>query len=254
MALTALVLSGGGMFGAYQAGVWAELEDWFQPDIVIGASVGSLNGWAVAGGITGPELIETWLHPERAAAPVMRFPRSWRDGVFDPTLLESWIQTLYRSFRPQRRIAIALTEMWNLQPVLIQDGGIQWQHLAASCAVPGFLPQYRIDGHNYADGGLLQALPLWAAARVGATHLVGVNLLPAGGSSILTMGYRALQRVANSKHAREAVEARSVILTPDPPLGPPTAMIRWERERVEKWIERGRIDTRAKKHFVCDMF
>ena len=46
----ALVLSAGGMFGAYQAGAWEVLSQSFQPDIVIGASIGSLNGWAIAAG------------------------------------------------------------------------------------------------------------------------------------------------------------------------------------------------------------
>jgi predicted acylesterase/phospholipase RssA len=40
----ALVLSGGGMFGAWQAGAWSVLARHFQPDLVVGASAGSLNG------------------------------------------------------------------------------------------------------------------------------------------------------------------------------------------------------------------
>ncbi len=40
-AKTALVLSAGGMFGAYQAGAWGEISARFQPDLVVGASAGS---------------------------------------------------------------------------------------------------------------------------------------------------------------------------------------------------------------------
>src|SRR2546427_8151414 len=43
MTKTALVLSGGGMFGAYQAGVWKALSHELSPDIVVGASVGALD-------------------------------------------------------------------------------------------------------------------------------------------------------------------------------------------------------------------
>src|SRR6185436_480327 len=50
---TALVLSGGGMFGAYQAGVWAALHHSIQLDMVVGASIGCLNGWLIAGGCSG---------------------------------------------------------------------------------------------------------------------------------------------------------------------------------------------------------
>ena len=42
---TALVLSGGGSRGAYEAGVWQALNELgVEIDIVTGASVGSLNG------------------------------------------------------------------------------------------------------------------------------------------------------------------------------------------------------------------
>ena len=59
--VTALVLSGGGMFGAYQAGVWAALHDTIQLDMVVGASIGSLNGWLIAGGCSGETLEQNWL-------------------------------------------------------------------------------------------------------------------------------------------------------------------------------------------------
>ena len=62
------MLSAGGMFGAYQAGVWKALSPVFRPDVVIGCSVGSINGWAIAGGISGDELIRTWLDPRCADA------------------------------------------------------------------------------------------------------------------------------------------------------------------------------------------
>src|SRR5262249_36148628 len=57
----ALVLSAGGMFGAYQAGAWSVLVDVFQPDLIVGASIGSINGWLIAGGCPPQELIDSWL-------------------------------------------------------------------------------------------------------------------------------------------------------------------------------------------------
>ena len=44
------------MFAAYQAGVWKAVSSAFRPDIVIGASAGALNGWAIAGGCEPDEL------------------------------------------------------------------------------------------------------------------------------------------------------------------------------------------------------
>src|SRR5262245_16227928 len=108
---SALVLSGGGMFGAYQAGAWSALSEFFKPDIVVGASVGSLNGWVIAGGIDPKELSTVWLDPIRETRPALRFPRSLRDGFLNPKLLEGWIQSLYRDFQPRCRFGVALTEM-----------------------------------------------------------------------------------------------------------------------------------------------
>lgn len=53
---TALVLSAGAMFGAYHAGVWKGLAGRFQPDLIVGASVGALNGWVMASGCAPQEL------------------------------------------------------------------------------------------------------------------------------------------------------------------------------------------------------
>ena len=64
--MTALVLSAGGMYGAYQAGAWKALADVFHPDLVVGASIGALTGWAIAGGCHPDELVDRWLHLEAA--------------------------------------------------------------------------------------------------------------------------------------------------------------------------------------------
>ena len=56
--MLALVLSGGGLFGAWQAGAWSVLVDHIRPDLIVGASVGSLNGYVIASGGTPEELAE----------------------------------------------------------------------------------------------------------------------------------------------------------------------------------------------------
>ena len=65
--MTALVLSAGGMYGAYQAGAWRALADVFRPDLVVGASIGALTGWAIAGGCDPDELVDRWMHLDAAA-------------------------------------------------------------------------------------------------------------------------------------------------------------------------------------------
>ncbi len=57
----ALVLSGGGGRGAYQVGVYQYLvsRGWI-PDIVVGTSIGSVNGAAIAGGLAPDRLRSLW--------------------------------------------------------------------------------------------------------------------------------------------------------------------------------------------------
>src|SRR5581483_7327689 len=134
---TALVLSGGGMFGAWQAGAWRALAPHLHPDLVVGASVGSLNGRAIAGGATPEQLIEWWLTPEI--------------GLF--AKLPETIQTMIERYPLQTRYAAVLTDSLRIKPAIFQDGEVTWQHLAASCAIPFVLPQYKIKGRWYSDGG-----------------------------------------------------------------------------------------------------
>ena len=48
----------------------------------------------------------------------------------------------------------------------------------ASCAIPSGYPPVRINGKLYVDGGVLDVLPVWAAAEMGATRVIAVNVLP----------------------------------------------------------------------------
>ena len=84
---SALVLSAGGMFGAYQAGVWKSLARVFQPDLVVGTSAGSLNGWAIAGGCSVEELTAIWLDPALEKLMRVRWRASMWQGLWDPAPL-----------------------------------------------------------------------------------------------------------------------------------------------------------------------
>jgi predicted acylesterase/phospholipase RssA len=78
----ALVLSAGGMFGAYQAGAWNVLSKRFQPDLVAGTSVGAINGWAIAGGCSAADLLAMWREPATGHLMRLRVPFApWKGRV-----------------------------------------------------------------------------------------------------------------------------------------------------------------------------
>ena len=241
-AKTALVLSAGGMFGAYQAGAWRELSGGFRPDMVIGTSVGALNAWAIAGGCPPDELIRQWSSPDSGAFLQLRLPLfPWR-GFFDDESLSRHIQGLYSAFRPRIPCGVVMTDMLRLRQRLVQSADIRWEHLAATCAIPVGLPPVRVDGRLYVDGGLLNTLSLWAAREMGAGRAIVVNALPCMPSRALRAGVRALRSISPKVPDPGILDV--VTIAPSAPLGSLRESVRWDRDAVLRWIERGAEDTR----------
>jgi NTE family protein len=223
----ALVLSGGGMFGAWQAGAWRALCSALRPDLIVGASVGALNGYAIAGGMNPEELAGFWLRPELA----------------DLRHLPDTIRGLMNGHRPMLDYAIVLTDLLRLKPKIFQGGEITWRHLAASCAIPGVLPLHRIDGRTYADGGLLNPLPVWAAVQLGATQIVALHALPEIPSAWLKPLAAGFRRIAGH-HPPLPAGADLRIIRPSEPLGSVRDALHWRRENIERWLERGYRDAK----------
>ena len=180
--LPTFVLGGGGILGATQVGmIRALLESGRRPAMVLGTSVGALNGAALAAdpSLAGVEaLADIWKSLSEA-------------GVFSGSLL-SQASTLARhrthlhSAEPLRRL------MASHLPKLIEDLQVPFQCVAASveqaaahwfssgsladavlasCAVPGLLPPVEIDGEHFLDGGLVHSIPVGRALALGATEI-----------------------------------------------------------------------------------
>ncbi len=161
---TALVLSAGGLFAAWEAGVWKALAPRFRPDIVVGASAGAWNAWAIAGGASGEDLCRIWRDPQ--IGKIMQFGPH-RAGLLRPGALYASARQMFESFQPRCPFACTLVELPSLRLRLFRGPEITWRHLAATCAIPFGFPPVEIDGRRYVDGGLRGALPLWAAGGDG---------------------------------------------------------------------------------------
>lgn len=241
---TALALSAGAMFGAYQAGAWKALWPHFHPDAVLGASVGSLNGWAIAGGIAPELLIERWMSAEAAGQFRWQFPRHGLDGFLRVPFLETWIQEMFAHFTPQVDYAVVMTRTWPFRPEMVRGPQVTWQHLAASCAMPVLFPHYRFNGAVYTDGGLMQAMPLWPLPQLGCHRAVVVNCLPTlpfPGGRFTSHWMRKISR--HDFSPGPAVEL--VRIQPAEPLGNADDFLRWKRPNVERWIQQGYEDALA---------
>jgi len=233
------------MFGAYQAGVWKALEPVFRPDVVVGCSVGSINGWAIASGIPGDELIRTWLDPRCATLMNRRVPwRPWR-AIFEPGPLRQMVQELTSTYTPQVPFALAVTRLPQLRLEIVETPNLTWRHVMASCAVPVGYPPVRIDGHLYCDGGFLSVMPVWAAQRFGVDHAIAVNVLPSLPLNALRATVRMVRLLAPPEPQVTGVEVLPLI--PER-LGTLHDAIAWDEGNVRRWIDRGQGDAEALIH------
>jgi predicted acylesterase/phospholipase RssA len=212
------------MFGAWQAGVWREMASRLAcpPDLIVGASVGSLNGYAIAGGASPDELCGFWRTPE-----IGRF----RD-------LPATIRVLMDRHPLRIEYALTLTDLAKMKPRIIRGADVTWKHLAASCAIPGLLPQQRIGGRWYSDGGLLNPLPVWAAVELGATQILAIHALPEIPSSVLKPFVKGFRRVFGH-HPPLPSGVELVTIEPAAPLGSVHDALNWKRENIDRWITLG---------------
>ena len=241
--MRALVLSAGGMFGAWQAGAWTALSGRFRPDAIAGASAGALNGWMIAGGATPAEIAGHWLDASMAGIMQARVPWvPWR-GVFNPRRLERLVRDLFDAYRPRVPFAAVLVEVPRLLPVLVRGEEMTWRHLLATCAIPMGFPAVAIDGRRYVDGGLLGALPLWAAARLGATAALALDALPRMPSRLVRGVVGGARRVAGPAPGPPPAEV--AYLAPSRRLGGVRDAVTWDEARVRNWLALGARDGAA---------
>ena len=219
--MRAVVFSGGGLFGAYHIGAWKVLSRHFQPDLVVGASIGSLIGYLVASGYPVETLEQDWRSGARYVPPRAQVPKAVLGGWLDPAFLHSMMREMTMELTPKVRYAVVALTVPALRPVVFQSPGITWQHLAASCAVPFIYDAQQIDGQLYADGGLLNACPVNIARDLGATEIIGINCMHGGSHRVNDRTYV----IGTSKY-----------------LGGPRAALVWNRANIERWIATGERD------------
>lgn len=222
-----LLLSGGGFFGAFQAGAYEELGEF---DCVTGASAGALNAWAIASGMPPEELQTLWLRAAGTARAGLHWPRYWGDGWLDASRVEAMVRALVRDWRPRVELGIVISQGWRLEQKLVRGTAVDAEVLLASCAVPGLLPAKRIGGRLSFDGGVRDACPLWAPRAMGATEVVAVNVwthLPAWWPQ------------------RKRERAGTFWIEPPAALGPVRASALASPAQVAAWIDLGRQAARA---------
>ena len=179
----AFVLGGGGQLGAHEAGMLrALLERGIGPDLVVGTSVGAINGAAIASDPTvamALRLAETWADIERsdvfAGSLFGRLATLARTGThlhgndaLRATLTEALpialIEDLPVRFECVAASIEAAAEHWFASGPLVDA-------VLASAAVPGLLPPVEVGGEHFMDGGIVNSIPVDRAVALGATRI-----------------------------------------------------------------------------------
>ncbi|MHB8571995.1 MAG: patatin-like phospholipase family protein [Candidatus Dormibacteria bacterium] len=191
---TVFVLGGGGGRGAAQVGVLrALLDHGIRPDLVVGSSVGALNGAMLAARPDGEGmrlLEEIWHSPETAAnfkprvleMALMRLRR--RAYLHQHRHLEALAAHAFRlaqvaSFEEMRiPLRVIATDIATGQKRVFASGPLM-QPLLASCAIPGYYPPVEIEGRLYTDGGVAENLPLSTAVESNPlpSRIVAIDLM-----------------------------------------------------------------------------
>lgn len=183
----ALVLSGGGGRGAYHVGVYKYLEEQgLLPDIVVGTSIGAVNGAMITAGLSASDLEREWQQLTTDQIHRVRFnPLEYFEK---PSMLDTspWEATLERqiSFHKVRTspitFRITATDVKRGKLTIFRNEEITVKHILASCSIPVIYPWTEIDGTSYWDGAVVANTPLAPAIDEGAEEIFVVLLSPPG--------------------------------------------------------------------------
>jgi NTE family protein len=178
---TAFVLGGGGVLGAAEVGMLkALLQAGIAPDLIVGTSIGALNGALLAAepDLSGVDRLEAiWVHAV-GDGPLNQTFRS------RATAIATTRARAASSPEPLRRLLVENLRVERIEQLPIEFACVaasieraaeHWftegpivPAVLASAALPGMFPPVEIDGEHYLDGGLVNSIPLDRARKMGA--------------------------------------------------------------------------------------
>ncbi len=179
----AFALGGGAAYGAVHVGMLRALaEAGVSPDLVVGTSVGSLNGAMLA---EQPDaaldrLAQIW--PAVTSSTI--FPGGWltrlrtlqaSKAYLSPNIGISAVLDQFLTARTFTELSLPFgavaADFATASPVTLAEGDLH-RSILASAAIPGVLPPVEIGGRSLVDGGILANVPVRQAVEMGAASVV----------------------------------------------------------------------------------
>src|SRR3954454_2394414 len=192
----AFVLSGGASLGAVQVGMLRALVDeGIRPDLLVGTSVGAVNGAFLAGRDftrdSVDELAELWLGLRRGqvfpldpVSGLLGFLGARKNLVPDRALrrLINRHTDCDRLEQLATPLHVIACDVLTGTEVRLSEGPLI-DAVLASAAIPGVLPPVDWNGRPLIDGGVINNTPITHALELGATE---IYVLPTAGPCSLT--------------------------------------------------------------------
>jgi len=214
---TAFVFAGGGSLGAVQVGMMQSLaKHGIHADMVVGSSVGALNGAYYAGDPTLKgvmRLAKIWRGLRRRDV----FPISWHtlfDFLWrrDFHIAHDGIKKLIDDHLPFRNLEdaklplyIVTTDIIGGDSIVLSEGSAA-DAIVASTAIPGAFAPIHYKNFYLADGAISSNTPIRIAVKKGARRLI---ILPTGHAC--ATGAPPVGAVANALHALTLLIARQLV-------------------------------------------
>lgn len=202
----ALVLTGGSIRGAFQAGVISKLFEYgFEPDFISGVSVGALNGgflwkeinkrsepdrWFVA----GTKLIDFWVYNITKFSDIgkrrnylllaLDILRNRFKSVLDMSKLEKLVEEMMRYAPYDKHVSFSAgvvdIDSANYEARSSGDHSVEIliKYIIASTKIPILMELKKYFGNHYYDGGLRNIAPLKEAISRGAENIIVVACQP----------------------------------------------------------------------------
>jgi len=192
---TAFVFSGGASLGAIQAGMLRALyERGIAPDLIVGTSVGAVNGAYIASRPPSPETAEELAAVWRGVTRSEVFPLHPLTGFIGfvgqrPYLVPNrGLRKLLERHVELRRLEeapiplhVIATDVFSGQEHRLSRGSAV-EAILASAAIPAVFPPVEWEGTELVDGGVSNNTPITHALELGADR---VYVLPTGHSCAL---------------------------------------------------------------------
>jgi NTE family protein len=171
-----LALCGGVAYGVAQIGVLKALEEaGIHVDCVAGTSAGAIIAAAYASGLSVSRIEEIGI--QTGWGQLFSF-RPSRKGLVSSGPIEEYIRKFLKveNFAQLKKpLAVVTTDLCSGEEIIFTNGPLD-KAVRASCSIPGVYTPVELEGHQLADGGMAENVPVKALKGLGADVVIAVNL------------------------------------------------------------------------------